>query len=132
MVPIPLTLPDSADAPATARNAEQSPAAFEPSAAAATPGPANQNGPSGLQLPAYCAGPTDHGGPAGLKLPALVFCRSRKRVEGVARELARTLGWNRVGACHAELTKEERTAIEQWFFHAEDAVLVATCAYGTP
>ena len=112
MVPIPLTLPDSADAPATARNAEQSPAAFEPSAAAATP--------------------TDHGGPAGLKLPALVFCRSRKRVEGVARELARTLGWNRVGACHAELTKEERTAIEQWFFHAEDAVLVATCAYGTP
>ena len=68
--------------------------------------------------------------PAALELPALVFCRSRKRVEGVARELAATLGWDRVGAYHAGLTKEERTAIEKWFFHAEDAVLVATCAYG--
>jgi ATP-dependent DNA helicase RecQ len=63
-------------------------------------------------------------------LPALVFCRSRKRVEGVARELAATLGWERVGAYHAGLTKDERTAIEQWFFSATDAVLVATCAYG--
>ena len=67
-----------------------------------------------------------------LLLPALVFCRSRKRVEGVARELADTLGWDRVGAYHAGLTKQERTAIEQWFFSATDAVLVATCAYGIP
>ena len=70
--------------------------------------------------------------PAALELPALVFCRSRKRVEGIARELAATLGWHRVGAYHAGLTKEEHTAIEEWFFHAEDAVLVATCAYGIP
>ena len=67
-----------------------------------------------------------------LPLPALVFCRSRKRVEGVARELATTLGWDRVGAYHAGLTKQERSQIEQWFFHAQDAVLVATCAYGIP
>ena len=70
--------------------------------------------------------------PAALPLPALVFCRSRKRVEDTARELAGVLGWHRVGANHAGLTKDERTAIEEWFFHAEDAVLVATCAYGIP
>ena len=45
---------------------------------------------------------------------------------------AATLGWDRVGAYHAGLTKQERTAIEQWFFSATDAVLVATCAYGIP
>lgn len=65
-----------------------------------------------------------------LKLPALVFCRSRKRVETVARNLAATLGWDRVAAYHAGMSKEERTEIEQWFFSANDAVLVATCAYG--
>ena len=112
--------------------AERSPAGLERSAATATPGQANHDRLSGLQLPAYCAGPTDHGRRAGLKLPALVFCRSRKRVEGVARELAVTLGWNRVGAYHAGLTKEERAAIESWFFSANGAVLVATCAYGIP
>jgi ATP-dependent DNA helicase RecQ len=67
-----------------------------------------------------------------LPLPTLVFCRSRKGVEGVARELGATLGWDRVGAYHAGLTKEERSAIESWFFSATDAVLVATCAYGIP
>ena len=69
---------------------------------------------------------------AGLPLetPTLVFCRSRKRVETVARSLAATLGWDRVGAYHAGMSKEERTAIEKWFFSADDAVLVATCAYG--
>jgi len=67
-----------------------------------------------------------------LPLPALIFCRSRKRVESVARELAATLGYNRVGAYHARLTMQERTAIESWFFSATDAVLVATCAYGIP
>ncbi len=67
---------------------------------------------------------------APLETPALVFCRSRKRVETVARSLAVALGWDRVGAYHAGMSKEERTEIEQWFFSATDAVLVATCAYG--
>lgn len=49
-----------------------------------------------------------------------------------ARELAATLGWDRVGAYHAGLTREERTAIEAWFFRAEDVVLLGTCAYGMP
>ena len=65
-------------------------------------------------------------------LPALIFCHSRKRAESVARDLAATLGRERVGAYHAGLTKGERTAIKGWFFSATDAVLVATCTYGIP
>ena len=53
-----------------------------------------------------------------IALPALICCRSRKRGEDVARELAGVMGWDRVGACHAGLTKEERAAIEEWCFHA--------------
>jgi ATP-dependent DNA helicase RecQ len=93
-------------------------------------GTAEACGPASTASPTECQrreGPS----PAGdLRLPALVFCRSRKRVETVARTLGDALGWDRVGAYHAGLSKEERTAIEQWFFHATDAVLVATCAYG--
>ncbi len=48
----------------------------------------------------------------------------------ISRELAATLGWDRVGAYHAGLTKEEQREIEEWFIHAGDAVLVATTAYG--
>jgi ATP-dependent DNA helicase RecQ len=85
-------------------------------------------------LPAPITAPTNPGeaerSQAALPLPALIFCRSRKRVESVARELAATLGWHRVGAYHAGLTKQERTQIEWWFFSATDAVSVATCAYG--
>ena len=65
-------------------------------------------------------------------LPALVFCRSCKRVETFARDLAETLGYNRVGAYHAGMTKEERREIEKWFYGAEDVVLVSTSAYGIP
>ena len=46
--------------------------------------------------------------------------------------MAATLGRDRVGAYHACMTREERAAIEEWFFDADDAVLVATCAYGIP
>ena len=65
-------------------------------------------------------------------LAAPIFCRSCNRVEGVACDLASTLGWDRVGAYHAGMTKEERTAVERWFFSATDAVLVAMTAYGIP
>lgn len=102
--------------------------------AAAGPKAAAQLRLGALPFPAPNSAPASTGAAersqAALALPALVFCRSRKRVEGVARELAATLGWDRVGAYHAGLTKEERRAIEEWFFHADDAVLVATCAYG--
>lgn len=67
---------------------------------------------------------------SGLRLPAIVFCRSRKRAEGVARELIGTLGFSRVGAYHAGLSREERAEIESWFFASQDGLLAATCAYG--
>ena len=66
----------------------------------------------------------------GAELPALVFCRSRKRTEGVARELAEHMGFERVGCYHAGLSRDERDRIEQWFFSSRDGVLAATCAYG--
>jgi ATP-dependent DNA helicase RecQ len=70
------------------------------------------------------------GGPPRLHTPMLIFCRSRNRVESLARHLATDLGWDRVGAYHAGLEPEERASVEQWFLCARDAVLVATCAYG--
>lgn len=66
----------------------------------------------------------------GIERPALVFCRSRKRTEGVARELADVVGFDRCSAYHAGLTKTERAAVEGWFFASDDGVLAATCAYG--
>jgi len=93
--------------------------------AAGAPGPADSAAPAD--------GPRQEGAAAlagGLPFPALVFCRSRKRVETVARTLAVAIGWDRVGAYHAGMSKEERGEIEKWFFSATDAVLVATCAYG--
>ncbi len=62
--------------------------------------------------------------------PALVFCRSRKRTEAVARDLAGVVGFDRCSAYHAGLTSRERAAIERWFFASDDGVLAATCAYG--
>jgi superfamily II DNA helicase RecQ len=53
-------------------------------------------------------------------------------VETVARNLGDALGWDRVGAHHTGMDKKERGEIEQWFFSADDAVLVASWAYGIP
>ncbi|MFW6288381.1 MAG: RecQ family ATP-dependent DNA helicase [Spirochaetota bacterium] len=62
--------------------------------------------------------------------PAIVFCRSRKRAEAVARDLASSIGFDLCAAYHAGLTKRERAAIESWFFGSTGGVLAATCAYG--
>ncbi len=66
----------------------------------------------------------------GMEQPAIVFCRSRKRCEGVARDLASVVGFEHCAAYHAGLTTEERSQIEDWFFSASTGVLAATCAYG--
>ena len=66
----------------------------------------------------------------GIEQPAIVFCRSRKRCEGVARELAGLVGFDRCAAYHAGLTRDERSSVERWFFDANEGVLAATCAYG--
>ena len=67
---------------------------------------------------------------SGIERPAIIFCRSRKRTEAVARDIARTTGFDRCAAYHAGLTSDERAAIEAWFFASRDGVLAATCAYG--
>ncbi len=66
----------------------------------------------------------------GVRQPAIVFCRSRKRCEGVARDLAPLVGFEHCAAYHAGLAADERAAIEEWFFLAPRGVLAATCAYG--
>jgi ATP-dependent DNA helicase RecQ len=61
--------------------------------------------------------------------PAIVFCSSREGTE----KLARFLGLWFTGAVkfyHAGLEREEKTAVEKWFFDSKDGILAATCAYG--
>ncbi|MDR1626568.1 MAG: RecQ family ATP-dependent DNA helicase [Spirochaetia bacterium] len=62
--------------------------------------------------------------------PALVFCASRKGAEMSARYLRRRLGSLGIFFYHAGLEREEKKAVEQWFFASGDGVLCATCAYG--
>ncbi len=62
--------------------------------------------------------------------PLLVFCASREGTRMLARLLR-----GRIRGCdarfyHAGLEREEKTALEEWFFASDDGVLVATCAYG--
>jgi ATP-dependent DNA helicase RecQ len=68
--------------------------------------------------------------------PAVVFCSSRNGTEQLARYLRNELSgagcaWAReIRFYHAGLSREEKTAVEKWFFKNENAVLLATCAYG--
>lgn len=88
---------------------------------------------SGFRNARYCAEPDPFmvfsSGDSFL-LPAIVFCRTRGETERIARHIHAHTGVKNVRYYHAGLPGEERTAIEQWFFHANEAVLCATCAYG--
>lgn len=61
--------------------------------------------------------------------PAVVFSRSRDQVRRWAQHLHRTTALD-VRFYHAGLTRDEKTAVEEWFFASNDGVLVATNAYG--
>lgn len=61
--------------------------------------------------------------------PAVVFCRSREQVRRWAHHLNRTTAFD-VRFYHAGLSREEKTAVEAWFFASNDGVLFATNAYG--
>jgi len=61
--------------------------------------------------------------------PALVFCRSREKVRRWAHHLHRETALE-VRFYHAGLTRDEKAAVEAWFFSSQDGVLVATNAYG--
>jgi ATP-dependent DNA helicase RecQ len=65
-----------------------------------------------------------------LPLPAIVFCRTRRETEEVARLLAPHLPPGGAMFYHAGLDRERRTAVEEEFFRRDDAILAATCAYG--
>ncbi len=63
--------------------------------------------------------------------PLLVFCGTRKKAEETAREIAAYPGQkDLVKFYHAGLKKEEKKAVEEWFFSGKKIVLCATCAYG--
>jgi ATP-dependent DNA helicase RecQ len=68
--------------------------------------------------------------------PAIVFCSSRPGTERLAAYLRNELRewgvpWHReIRFYHAGLDREEKKQTENWFLHGENAVLVATCAYG--
>jgi ATP-dependent DNA helicase RecQ len=61
--------------------------------------------------------------------PSVVFCRSREHVRRWAHHLNRETALD-VRFYHAGLTREEKTAVERWFFSSNDGVLLATNAYG--
>ncbi|MBQ5490823.1 MAG: ATP-dependent DNA helicase RecQ [Treponema sp.] len=62
--------------------------------------------------------------------PILIFCGTRNNSEDMARELAAVVGKDKVRFYHAGMTKEEKKAVESWYFDKTDAILCATCAYG--
>lgn len=62
--------------------------------------------------------------------PAIVFCSSRDGVMKLARYLQNCFNDREIKFYHAGLAREEKTAVEKWFFPNPDAVLVSTCAYG--
>jgi ATP-dependent DNA helicase RecQ len=68
------------------------------------------------------------------ELPAIVFCSTRGGTEKLARYLINAFAGEALGAqirfYHAGLSREEKTAVEKWFFSNPQAVLTATCAYG--
>ncbi|MDR1059388.1 MAG: RecQ family ATP-dependent DNA helicase [Treponema sp.] len=76
--------------------------------------------------------------------PAIVFCSSRRGTErtaaflrdrlsagGLPGELRlEDLAREEIRFYHAGLSREEKTAVENWFFSSKRGVLTATCAYG--
>jgi ATP-dependent DNA helicase RecQ len=67
--------------------------------------------------------------------PMIIFCGTRNRTERLARLLGAYFGRAPDGEqivrfYHAGLEREEKTAVEMWFFPRDDAILCATCAFG--
>ncbi|MDR2516018.1 MAG: RecQ family ATP-dependent DNA helicase [Spirochaetaceae bacterium] len=62
--------------------------------------------------------------------PAIVFCSSRAGTEKLSRYLRGALDDRAIRFYHAGLSREEKEAVEGWFFESDNGVLVSTCAYG--
>ncbi len=65
-----------------------------------------------------------------MRRPMIIFCGTRRRAEDMARLLADYFGYEKAKFYHAGMTKEEKLAVEKWFFDSNDGILAATCAYG--
>ena len=65
-----------------------------------------------------------------MRRPMIIFCGTRRRAEDMARLLADYFGYEKAKFYHAGMTKEEKLAVEKWFFDSDDGILAATCAYG--
>ena len=71
-------------------------------------------------------------------LPAIVFCSSRPGTEKLAAWLRAEFREMRIENAarahikfyHAGLSREEKNAVEKWFFDSDEGILVSTCAYG--
>ncbi|MDR1785977.1 MAG: RecQ family ATP-dependent DNA helicase [Spirochaetaceae bacterium] len=62
--------------------------------------------------------------------PMIVFCGTRLKAEQTARLFSLYFGRDRVRFYHAGLERDEKKAVEQWFFPRDDGILCATCAFG--
>lgn len=65
-----------------------------------------------------------------MRKPMIIFCGTRRRTEDMARLLVAYFGHEKAKFYHAGMTKEEKLAVEKWFFDSNDGILAATCAYG--
>lgn len=65
-----------------------------------------------------------------MRKPMIIFCGTRSRTESMARSLVEVFGYDKAKFYHAGMTKDEKNAIEKWFFDSDDGILAATCAYG--
>lgn len=62
--------------------------------------------------------------------PMIIFCGTRSGAENMSRALCTAFGAETARFYHAGLERDEKSAVENWFFNSEDGVLCATCAYG--
>lgn len=65
-----------------------------------------------------------------MRKPMIIFCGTRRRTEDMARLLVAYFGHEKAKFYHAGMSKEEKLAVEKWFFDSNDGILAATCAYG--
>ena len=62
--------------------------------------------------------------------PMIIFCGTRAKAQDMAQELNVCFGHGTSRFYHAGLNKEEKAAVEKWFFESKNGILCATCAYG--
>ncbi len=62
--------------------------------------------------------------------PILIFCGTRRKAEETSRELSAYFPPEEVKFYHAGLSREEKSAVEKWYFPNKNAILCTTCAFG--